>query len=162
MQVLNWIVFSILYLLIYLWEWLRDEPHLFIFALILRNLLAFFLIDSLTVFLGSLSTLLAVGRLTTFFRNFFTMLIVNRLAAFLRNLKQALKISVSRIEMIVLQSRFDGKISQPGITLILHQLFEAYEAISWIFSVFRLLTRRYIQPKKMFFNIHQNIDSRDT
>lgn len=59
--------------------------NLFIFALILRNLLAFFLIHSLTVFLGSLSTLLAVGRLTTFFWNLFTMLIVNCLAAFLRN-----------------------------------------------------------------------------
>ena len=46
------------------------------------------------------------------------MLIVNCLAAFLWNLKQALKISVSRIEMIVIQSRIDGKISQPGKTLI--------------------------------------------
>ena len=70
------------------------QSHLFIFALILRNLFAFFLINSLTVFLWSPSALLAVGGLTTLFWNLFAMLIINCLAAFLRNLKQTLTIII--------------------------------------------------------------------
>ena len=78
------------------------------------------------------------------------MLIVNRLAAFLRNLKQALEISVSRIEMIVLWSQsnwWENLTARENIDLYIYflKLTEQYHGLLVEKRCFALFSKKLTQ-----------------